>query len=81
MEGGTKILTLTLRTIDRGILLTRHKLTRDVLLAATAADPAAGGLLAVDLEFGAGLTSLVVLGRSGSVRLDGSEGSGYALLH
>lgn len=81
MEGGTKILTLTLRTIDGGILLTRHKLTRDVLLAATAADLAAGGLLAVDLEFGAGLTSLVVLGRSGFVGLDWGDGGGYALLH
>ena len=81
MVGDTRVLTLTLRTIDGGILLTRRKLTSDVLLVATLADLAAGGLLAVHLEFGAGLTSLVVLGRSGFIGLDGSEGSGYALLH
>ena len=79
--GGTEIHTLTLRTIDGGILLTRHKLASDILLVVTLADLAVGGLLAVHLEFGAGLTSLVVLGRNRFVGLDGSEGSGYALLH
>jgi len=81
MVGDTRVLTLTLRTIDGGILLTRRKLTSDVILVATLADLAAGSLLAVHLEFGAGLTSLVVLGRGGFIKLDGSKGSGYALLH
>lgn len=81
MVGDTRVLTLTLRTIDGGILLTRRKLTSDVLLVATLADLAAGGLLAVHLEFGAGLTSLVVLGRGGSVGLNCGDGGGYALLH